>query len=83
VEFSPATASPLGLPWERHERCRGSLQDGYLRQIFAHAAGTAREAAPAALAGHDGGVCQACLGLLSAILAWDFRSWLPTSPPSL
>ena len=73
TEFSPATASPLGLPWEHHERCRASLEAGFLRAVYEHASGMAREAAPSALAGGDGGVCHACLRLLSAVLAWDFR----------
>lgn len=30
-EFSPATASPLGLPWDHHERCRASLEATYLQ----------------------------------------------------
>ena len=73
TEFAPATASPLGLPWERHERCRAALEAGYLREFFMHGCALARKAAAAAPAGSDGGECQACLELLSAILAWDFR----------
>lgn len=30
-EFSPATASPLGLPWDYHERCRAALEATYLQ----------------------------------------------------
>ena len=31
LEFSPATASRLGLPWDHHERCRASLEGTYLQ----------------------------------------------------
>lgn len=41
--------------------------------LFVHALNSARESAPAAVAGADeGGVCLASLGLLAAILSWDF-----------
>lgn len=72
-EFSPATASVLGLPWDHHERCRASLEADYLQPIYLHARSVARESAAAALVQHDGGTCQACLVLMSAILSWDFR----------
>ncbi len=72
-EFSPATASILGLPWDYHEKCRASLEADYLQPIYLHARSVARESAPAALVQQDGGTCQACLALMSAILSWDFR----------
>ena len=72
-EFAPSTASPLGLPWEQHERCRKSLQAQYLQTFYQHAQQLAQQAAPACCQGQDGGVCRACLSLMSAILAWDFR----------
>lgn len=73
-EFSPSTASPLGLPWEQHDRCRKSLQQEYLQTFYQHAASKAAETAPSACQGQDGGVCCACLSLMAAVLAWDFRS---------
>ena len=80
-EFSPATASMLGLPWDYHERCRASLEADYLQPIYLHARSVARESAAAALAQQDRGSCQACLALMSAILSWDFRcasqAWQP------
>lgn len=72
-EFSPATASILGLPWDYHEKCRASLEADYLQPIYLHARSVARDSAVAALAGRDGGACQACLALMTAILSWDFR----------
>ncbi|EIE26728.1 hypothetical protein COCSUDRAFT_46205 [Coccomyxa subellipsoidea C-169] len=73
TEFSPATASPLGLPWDYHERCRSSLESDYLQSFFVHASGIARGSAAAAVEGRDEGLCQACMSLLTAILSWDFR----------
>ena len=80
-EFSPATASVLGLPWDYHERCRASLEADYLQPIYLHARSVARECAAAALAQQDGGTCQACLALMSAILSWDFRCAAPGMEP--
>ena len=72
-EFSPATASMLGLPWDFHERCRAVLEADYLQPMYLHARSVAREYAVAGLDGQDGGTCQACLALMCAILSWDFR----------
>ncbi len=72
-EFAPSTASPLGLPWEQHDRCRKSLQQDYLHSFYQHAATIAGETAPAATQGQDQGVCSACLSLMAAVLTWDFR----------
>ncbi|PSC75864.1 Armadillo-type fold [Micractinium conductrix] len=72
-EFSPHTASQLGLSWEVHELCRESLESCYLHRLLLHALGSAREAAPAAASGADAaGVCLAALRLLSAVLGWSF-----------
>ena len=58
---------------EVHEQCRESLESGgYLQSLLALALASAREAAPAAPSGADGGVCLAALRLLSAICAWSF-----------
>lgn len=72
-EFSPATASMLGLPWDFHERCRAGLEADYLQPMYLHARSVARESATTGLAGQDGGTCQACLALMCATLSWDFR----------
>ncbi|BDA40620.1 probable Exportin-4 [Coccomyxa sp. Obi] len=80
TEFSPATASPLGLPWDYHERCRASLEADYLQSFFIHATSIARGSAPAAVEGRDEGVCQACVSLLCAILSWDFRQGSSSIP---
>lgn len=57
TEFCPASASPLGLSWEYHDRCRMELETGFLRAFFLRAAGLAAEAvgSGAALAGQDQG----------------------------
>ncbi|KAI7838545.1 hypothetical protein COHA_007688 [Chlorella ohadii] len=73
-EFSPSTASQMGLSWELHEQCRSSLEQGYLHGLLLHAQASAREAAAAAASGADGGVCVAALRLLGAILGWPFSS---------
>mmetsp|Transcript_11077 Transcript_11077/g.31337 ORF Transcript_11077/g.31337 Transcript_11077/m.31337 type:complete len:1135 (-) Transcript_11077:60-3464(-) len=75
TEFSPPTASPMGLPWVYHERCRMSLETDFLQRFFAHTCNIAREAVAsgAAVSGADGGTTQACITLLSNILSWDFQ----------
>ncbi|KAK9812956.1 hypothetical protein WJX72_006385 [[Myrmecia] bisecta] len=73
TEFSPSTASAMGLPWDYHERCCASLEADYLRSFYVHAVNIAREAAPAAVKEQDGGICLACISLMMAILCWDFR----------
>ena len=75
-EFSPSTASPLGLPWEQHDRCRKSLQQDYLQTFYQHAYSMAGDTARSASQEGDGGVCCACLSLMAAELTWDFRSSL-------
>ncbi|CAG9465567.1 unnamed protein product [Pedinophyceae sp. YPF-701] len=72
IEFSPGTASEIGLPWEHHHRCKSSLEELYLRDFFAHACAIGQQAAPAAVARQDGGTLAACLALVSSILHWDF-----------
>lgn len=59
---------------ELHEQCRSSLEQGYLHGLLLHAQASAREAAPAAASGADGGMCVAALRLLGAILGWPFSS---------
>ncbi|PRW50955.1 exportin-4 isoform X1 [Chlorella sorokiniana] len=73
-EFSPSTASQMGLSWELHEQCRSSLEQGYLHGLLQHAQASARDAASAAASGADAGVCIAALHLLGAILSWPFSS---------
>ena len=72
-EFAPSTATPLGLPWDFHERCRTALEAGYLQTFYSHAQRLAGEAAHAAVQGQDGGTCVACIRLMNTILGWDFR----------
>jgi hypothetical protein len=44
-EFSPGTASAMGMPYEFHERCRVEFEARYLQQFFGYAMQLAREAA--------------------------------------
>lgn len=71
VEFSPLTSSPMGLPWDYHAHAKAELQEGYLMGFLQHALSMARQTARAAVAGTDGGVCEASVVLLSALLAWE------------
>eukprot|EP00873_Tetraselmis_striata_P034405 jgi/Tetstr1/454669/TSEL_041559.t1 len=75
TEFSPPTASAMGLPWGYHERCRISLEKDFLQRFFVHACNIGREAiSSGAVASElDGGTCAACIALLSTILSWDFQ----------
>jgi hypothetical protein len=61
------------MAWDFHERCRSSLEADYLPSFFAHGVQVARQAAPQAAEGSDGGVCAACASLLTAILSWEFQ----------
>ncbi|KAK9863281.1 hypothetical protein WJX84_001780 [Apatococcus fuscideae] len=73
TEFNPATASAMGMPWASHEQCRSSLQATHLRRVALLVMTQARTSVVAALQGQDGGICRACMALLSVILSWDFR----------
>lgn len=75
MEFSPATASAMGLAWAHHEDCRATMEADFLPALFRHARDAARcGAAAAAEAGADqAGVCGAAVSLLCAVLSWDFR----------
>ena len=80
-EFAPATASPLGQPWEYHELCRASLQREWLPRLCQLAIGASAAAAGAAV-GNEGNpsladldaaaAADAALSLASTILSWDF-----------
>ena len=78
-EFAPATASPLGQPWEYHERCRSSLQREWLPRLWSLAVGASAAAAGAAASGEGALVdldaasaADAALSLASTVLSWDF-----------
>lgn len=74
-EFSPATASQMGLPWSWHETCREGLETTLLPDIFAYALTLAARAAPPASQGADPeGRAVAALELLAAVLSWDFAA---------
>lgn len=78
AEFSPATASAMGLAWAYHEHCRAGMEAEFLPALFAHGRDLAAGAAPAAAAGgaEAAGVCGAAVSLLCAVLSWDFRCGL-------
>lgn len=73
-QAAPSTASPLGMPFEFHEKCRVEFQQQYLQRLFVHAVTMARDtvAAGTAQQGTDGDVCEAALLLMTSCLAWDF-----------
>jgi hypothetical protein len=81
AEFSPATASAMGLAWAYHEHCRAGMEAEFLPALFAHGRDVAAGAAPAAAAGgaEAAGVCGAAVSLLCAVLSWDFRCSLAAS----
>lgn len=70
LEFSPSTASSMGLSWEAHEKCRIDMQEKFLF-------GFAQHSLTLAFAAGNGdpsttSVCIASLKLLNSILTWDF-----------
>ncbi|CAM6129712.1 unnamed protein product [Calypogeia fissa] len=83
-EFSPSTASAMGLPAEFHEHCRASLELEYLQQFYSWAQDAAVTSAEKALQGvgtpQDINVCAAALHLMSQILNWEFQGTLIRGP---
>lgn len=67
AEFAPASASPLGLPWAFHERCRSSFEADWLPRIFMHACAVGAAA-------YQPAVATAAMRLAAAVLSWDFRA---------
>lgn len=63
AEFSPATASAMGLAWAYHEHCRAGMEAEFLPALFAHGRDLAAGAAPAAARGGLAAVRGAVLGL--------------------
>ncbi|KAL3681977.1 hypothetical protein R1sor_024933 [Riccia sorocarpa] len=84
AEFSPSTASPMGLPAEFHEHCRASLELDYLQQFYTWAQDAAVSTADRAVQGVgtplDVNVCAAALHLMSQILNWEFQGTLVRGP---
>ncbi|KAK9137879.1 hypothetical protein Sjap_008473 [Stephania japonica] len=76
-EFSPSTASAMGLPREFHEQCRASLDSNYLKKFYCWAQDAALSVTNRLLE-HDATVsevkvCTAALNLMFQILNWDFK----------
>ncbi|KAL6757386.1 armadillo-type protein [Haematococcus lacustris] len=83
AEFNPPSSSPMGLPWDFHERCARELEEVHLRSFFATSATVAQQATQsgASLRGEDGGVAAAAARLMTACLQWDFkRGSMPCLP---
>ncbi|GLJ30839.1 hypothetical protein SUGI_0612650 [Cryptomeria japonica] len=74
-EFSPSTASAMGLPTEFHEQCRTNLELVYLQQFYSWTQDAAFSVAQRAAQGivTEMKVCTAALRLMSQILNWDFK----------
>ncbi|KAH9315354.1 hypothetical protein KI387_023981, partial [Taxus chinensis] len=74
-EFSPSTASAMGLPAEFHEQCRTNLELYYLQQFYTWTQNAAFSVAQKAAqgTGNEVKVCTAALRLMSQILNWDFK----------
>ncbi|KAL2619846.1 hypothetical protein R1flu_000051 [Riccia fluitans] len=83
-EFSPSTASPMGLPAEFHEHCRASLELDYLQQFYSWAQDAAVSSAERAFQGVgtalDVNVCSGALRLMSQVLNWEFHGTLVRGP---
>ncbi|KAK9140443.1 hypothetical protein Scep_010124 [Stephania cephalantha] len=76
-EFSPSTASAMGLPREFHEQCRASVESNYLKKFYCWAQDAALSVTNRLLE-HDATVsevkvCTAALNLMFQILNWDFK----------
>lgn len=74
-EFSPSTASSMGLPAEFHEKCRADLELHYLQQFYKWTLDATFSMAQKAVqgVGMEVEACAAGLRLMSQILQWDFR----------
>ncbi|KAF5830248.1 hypothetical protein DUNSADRAFT_14821 [Dunaliella salina] len=74
-EFGLGSASPLGLPWDFHEKCCRDMEDHYLHSFFATAIGLGQQALHfgGVLQGADSGVCRAAIALLAQCMQWEFR----------
>ncbi|EFJ35002.1 hypothetical protein SELMODRAFT_406082 [Selaginella moellendorffii] len=79
-EFSLSTASPMGLPAEFHDKCRASLEAGYLQKFYAWAFDASVMVASKALEGQgenqESAICTVAIRLMTQILNWEFRGKL-------
>eukprot|EP00250_Pteridium_aquilinum_P028115 c36611_g1_i1 orf=157-3681(+) len=79
-EFSPSTASAMGLSAEFHEHCRASLELNYLQKFYAWALDAAFSVADKILQNTstqlEVHVCASALRFMSQILSWEFQGTL-------
>lgn len=74
VEFVPATATAMHLPWDFHGKCSADFQAHYLLPLFVLGINVARQHSVAGSSCEDLAAASAAMRLLSAILEWDFRA---------
>lgn len=79
-EFSPSTASAMGLSAEFHEHCRASLELDHLQKFYAWALDAAFSVADKILQNTSSQlevhVCASALRFMSQILSWEFQGTL-------
>ena len=78
-EFSFTRASAVGLAWEEHARARAGFEMGALQRVFSMAIDVLEQHAHVAVQCGGGGPqyeewLRAWLGVLSAVLSWDFAT---------
>ncbi|XP_073000684.1 uncharacterized protein [Typha latifolia] len=77
AEFSPLTASAMGLPKEYHEQCQSSLELNYLKEFYCWAQGSAlrimEKIVGCGASVSEENVCSAALRFMFQILNWDFK----------
>ncbi|PON54527.1 Armadillo-type fold containing protein [Trema orientale] len=75
-EFSPSTASAMGLPREFHEQCRKSFERDHLKTFYCWARDAALSVTNRIIASDSAipevKVCTGALQLMLQILNWDF-----------
>ncbi|KAI5659953.1 hypothetical protein M9H77_28746 [Catharanthus roseus] len=75
-EFSPSTATAMGLPREFHDQCSTSLERDYLKTFYSWAQDAALSVTNTIIGSDssipEGKVCCAALRLMLQILNWEF-----------
>ncbi|KAG2537518.1 exportin-4-like isoform X1 [Panicum virgatum] len=76
-EFSPSTASAMGLPKEFHEQCERSLELHFLKDFYCWAQSAVFNTADKILNSNvtipEERACSAALRLMFQILSWNFK----------
>ncbi|XP_051186487.1 uncharacterized protein [Lolium perenne] len=79
-EFSPSTASSMGLPKEFHEQCQWSLEVKFLKDFYVWAQAAVFNTADKILNSNvtipEEKACSAALRLMLQILSWSFKPTL-------